>query len=121
MAEEVTNAPVNVPRSIVASIIVNGTLGLAMLLTIIFCMGDPAAALEAQDTIGYPFIEIFIQGTGSLSGSTIMASILIALGCSATVGFLATASRIIWSFARDNGLPFSSVLSRVRVSFSPDA
>lgn len=113
MSEEISNAAVNVPRSIVSSVVINGLLGFGMLLAVIFCLGDPQAALEAGDTIGYPFIEVFISATQSLGGATVMTSIVITLCFSATIGFMATASRIIWSFARDRGLPFSNVLCHV--------
>lgn len=33
----------------------------------------------------------------------------------AAVGYLATASRMLWAFAREEGLPGSSVLARVCV------
>lgn len=42
-----------------------------------------------------------------------MTSIVIALGWSAVIGFLATASRMVWSFARDKGLPFHRYISKV--------
>ncbi|QUC21752.1 uncharacterized protein UV8b_05995 [Ustilaginoidea virens] len=114
MCEEITNAAINVPRAIASSVVVNGSLGLGMLVAVLFCMGDAQAALEAADTIIFPFIYIFIQGTGSVVGSSVMTSILIALAVSGTVGFIATASRMIWSFARDRGLPFSRMLSQYR-------
>jgi choline transport protein len=114
MSEEIANAAVNVPRSIVTSVIINGALGFGMLIATIFCTGDIDAALNAQTTIGFPFIEIFLQATGSVGGSTGMTSIIIALAFSSTIGFLATASRMIWSFARDKGLPFSNILSKVQ-------
>lgn len=114
MCEEIVDAAVNVPRAIIASLLINGILGLGMLVAILFRMGDPDAALAAQQTIGYPFIEIFIQATGSKAGSSVMTAILIVLAISASVGIVATASRMIWSFARDSGLPFSNVFSRVR-------
>lgn len=113
MSEEISNAAVNVPRSIALSIVINGSLGFGMLLAIIFCLGDPQAALEAQTTIGFPFIEVFWSATQSLGGATGMTSIVIALAFSCTIGFMATASRIIWSFARDRGLPFSKVLCHI--------
>jgi choline transport protein len=34
----------------------------------------------------------------------------------AAIGIMATASRLLWSFARDNGVPFSNYISRVSVS-----
>ena len=42
------------------------------------------------------------------------AIIVIALVC-AVIAEIATASRQIWSFARDKGLPFSPFLSKVRM------
>lgn len=44
-----------------------------------------------------------------------MVSIVIALTWCAVIGFLATASRMIWSFARDRGLPFHRFISKVRL------
>ena len=48
-----------------------------------------------------------------------MAAILIALVTCASFGFLATASRQTWAFARDRGLPFSGYLSYVGKSALP--
>jgi amino acid transporter len=59
-------------------------------------------------------MRIFEWATGSTAGATIMASIIIALEFCSAMGCLAAASRMTWSFARDNGLPFSKALSRVR-------
>jgi choline transport protein len=114
MSEEIANVAVNVPRSIATSVIINGALGFGMLIATIFCTGDIDAAFHAETTIGFPFIEIFLQATGSVGGSTGMTSIIIALAFSSTIRFLATASRMIWSFARDKGLPFSNILSKVQ-------
>ena len=42
-----------------------------------------------------------------------VAIVVVALVC-AVIAEIATASRQIWSFARDGGLPFSPFLSKVR-------
>ena len=44
-----------------------------------------------------------------------MTIIVILLTWSASIGFLATASRMIWSFARDRGLPFNRFICKVRL------
>ena len=113
MSEEIANAPVVVPRSILLSMVINGVLGFGMIIAVLFCLGDLESAL--QTPTGYPYIEIFYQATGSLAGSAIMTSIIIALSLCATVGIMASASRMLWSFARDNGLPFSRWLSSVNL------
>ncbi|KAF2471005.1 putative amino acid permease [Lindgomyces ingoldianus] len=111
MAEEVKDASINVPRSMFFTIFLNGALGFAMIIAILFCIGDVDNALATPT--GYPFIEIFRNATQSTAGATAMTSILIALIIFATFGYVASASRQLWAFARDQGLPFSNVIAKV--------
>jgi choline transport protein len=60
-----------------------------------------------------PFIQVFYNATQSYAGATIMASIIAIMLTSACISEVATASRQLWSFARDQGLPFSGWLSYV--------
>jgi choline transport protein len=111
VAEEVYNASTVVPWAIVATIMVNGVLGLALLLALLFCLGDINAALNTPT--GFPFIEIFAQATNSNTAATIMTSLILFLLAASGSGGMATASRLLWSFARDNAVPFSGYISRV--------
>ena len=111
MAEEVQNAATIVPWCMIATIALNGVLGLAIAIAFSFCLGNPTAALNTPT--GYDFIEVFYNATNSLAGSSVMTAILIALVTCASFGFLATSSRQTWAFARDRGLPFSNFLSHV--------
>lgn len=115
MAEEIKNAAVVIPRAILFSVVINGTLGLSMLIAILFCLGDPSMAPTTvlQTPLGFPFIQVFLDATKSVSGTAIMASIVLVLGISSTVGLLASSSRMFWSFARDRGLPFWQQISEV--------
>lgn len=69
-AEEIENAAYIIPRSMIASVFVNGTLGIGMLIAILFCLGDLDSALATPT--GFPFIEIFTQATYSRTGGTLM-------------------------------------------------
>ena len=111
MAEEVQNASVTIPRAIIMTILINGTLGFGMLIAVLFCMGDLDAALETPT--GYPFMQIFYQATNSLPGSLTMISIMLIIGLCATIGMLAATSRQFWSFARDQGIPGWRLWSKV--------
>lgn len=42
-----------------------------------------------------------------------MTALIDGLAWCAVIGFLATASRMTWSFARDRGLPFHRFISKV--------
>ncbi|PQE26536.1 Amino acid polyamine transporter I protein [Rutstroemia sp. NJR-2017a BBW] len=111
MSEEVENASVTVPRAIMLGVFVNGTLGFGMLLATLFCLGNVDDVLLAPYL--YPFIEIFVTSTGSISGSTAMASLIVLLSFCTTIGLMASSSRMTWSFARDRGLPGWEALSKV--------
>ena len=111
MAEEVENASTNVPRAMLFTIFINGALGFATYIVILYCMGDPLKLLE--NPYGQPFIEIFYNATNSKAGTTAMTSLLIAMYIFGTFGFVASASRQAWAFSRDSGLPFSKVFRKV--------
>lgn len=85
-----------------------------MVIAMVFCMGNFDEAIQsAPGQLGFPHMHIFLKATNSAGGATVMAAIITVLGGCATVGMLASASRVFWSFARDRGMPFWSVLSRV--------
>lgn len=118
-----------------ASVVINGLLGLGMLIGVLFCLGNLDDALSTPT--GFPFIEIFRQATNSTSGGTVMvstprslrwksisptalthqpqASLIVSAVIFAATGFLTTASRMTWAFARERGLPGSTWLAKVRV------
>ncbi|PTU23253.1 hypothetical protein P175DRAFT_0433350 [Aspergillus ochraceoroseus IBT 24754] len=114
MAEEVQNASVAVPRAILLSILINGTLGFSMLIAVLFCMGDIETALATPT--GYPYMEIFHQITGSVSGALGMSSVVLIIGVTSVIGMLAATSRQLWAFARDRGVPGWRIWSHVSTS-----
>jgi choline transport protein len=107
-AEEVQDASTTVPWCMVTTIMINGLLGFGTIIAFLFCLGDLESALTSPT--GYDFIYTFYNATKSHVGASIMTSILITLVICATFGFLASASRQTWAFARDRGFPFSDVL-----------
>ncbi|CAD6571500.1 MAG: hypothetical protein ASARMPRED_004616 [Alectoria sarmentosa] len=111
MAEEIHNPAVNIPRAIIGSVFLNGLMGFGIMIATLFGLGDIHTVLKTPT--GYPFMQIFFQATESVGGSTAMASIIVASGFFASLGFIATSSRMVWSFARDRALPFSSFLSKI--------
>ncbi|TLD24675.1 Amino acid/polyamine transporter I [Venturia nashicola] len=111
MSEEIRDASVVVPRSMIATAILNGALGLVMVITYCFCITDLEAVLASPT--GFPFIAVFYNATGSKGATTAMTMILIVLTIAGGVSALATASRQAFAFARDQGLPWSPVWSKV--------
>ena len=72
-AEEIHNAPKVIPISMAFSTMLNGTLGFAMLLALLFCMPDDIESVLGSDTF-YPFMNIYAYAVGSNTGATAMVS-----------------------------------------------
>lgn len=72
---------------------------------------DLDATLDTATAV--PFIQVFLDATKSRVGTSCMASLVIVQMISACISEGACASRQIWSFARDDGFPFSHWLRRV--------
>jgi choline transport protein len=111
MCEEIQNAAVVVPRSIMTGILINGSLGLGMVLTVLFRAGDIEAALVENPA--FPIMAIFKHALNSTSGAAAMSALLVVLATTSTVGLLASSSRVFWAFSRDKGLPGWRMLSKV--------
>ncbi len=112
MSEEIQRAALVVPRSIMISIFINGALGFAAILVMMFSLNDIEKILNTPT--GSPYMQVFLDSTGSVAGATAMASIITFAAFSANIGILATASRMCWSFCRDRGLPGWQFLQHVR-------
>ncbi|KAI4212396.1 MAG: hypothetical protein LQ349_009353, partial [Xanthoria aureola] len=120
MSEEIKNATTVVPRSIVYGLLVNGSIGFATLIATLFCIGDLDAITGTDFT--YPFIAIYVQATQSKGGSAAMVALILLVGLGLDIGIMAAASRMLWSFARDRGVPgwryISQVDARTRIPFT---
>jgi choline transport protein len=107
----VQDASIVIPKALIWSVLPNGIMALVMGATFIFCIGDIDEILASPTN--EPFIQVFFNATQSRAAATIMTSIIIVMLTSACISEVATASRQLWSFARDGGLPYSHWLSHV--------
>jgi choline transport protein len=112
MSEEIQNASRVVPWATICSILINGLLGFGMVLAVLFSLGDDAKGV-LKTPYGYPFLQIFMNSTRSRAATTVLASLLLSLIFFSMIGLVATTSRMMWSFARDRGLPGWRTLSKV--------
>lgn len=98
------------------SIVPNAILVLIVQVTLSFTLGDIDNILASATE--EPFIQVFFNATGSYAGTNIMTAVIIVLLVSCCISEVATASRQIWSFARDKGLSGSHWLSQVSLPSS---
>ena len=109
IAEEVENASLVVPRCMWWSYILNVSMGIVILITMLFCIGDLNDAINSPA----PYLSLF-SNTGSLGVAmtlTVMIFLLVFVG---NITALATTAREAWAFSRDQGFPFSKWISRVQ-------
>lgn len=93
------------------TLVVNGITGFVSVVTFAFSIPDLEAALAPS--YNFTYIDIFYQSTGSRAGATVMTCIITIMTLCSTISNVATASRQMFAFARDRGLPFASTLAYV--------
>lgn len=94
---------------------INGALGFGMILAILFCMGDVDTVLKNK--YGFPFVEVFLQSTKSVAATSAMTGAVLLLALAGLAGLFASTSRVMWSFARDHGVPGWQTISKVCTAF----
>lgn len=114
MAEEVRDASLTVPRMMVGTVLLNGLLGFATILTFVYSVQDVEEQVY-KSTAVYPFIDIFATAVGSQAGAIGMTVPMIILSISMCLNAVAAASRQAWSFSRDEGLPFRRWFRKITV------
>lgn len=108
LAEETHNPRKTVPRAILSSLVSSGLGGILMLLGLILAISDLSAIQRSES----PVIEIITASLGNFATRLVMLSVFVSFfACG--LALLAMTTRLIYSMARDNMLPFSATLRRV--------
>ncbi|KAH6651539.1 amino acid permease-domain-containing protein [Truncatella angustata] len=111
LSEEIPHAARNVPIAMVGSVAVNGILGLAYCIVLLYSISSLDDILSTPT--GFPFMQIYQTVTQSQAGTTIMSLLIIIIAATANVACVASASRTAWAFARDKALPYHVFFSEV--------
>ena len=111
MSEEVLDAGLSVPRAMIWSLVINGTMGLIFVFT--FAFSVPSISEALNDPSGYAFMWVLrtALGGGSSAGNILTTAVVFVL-MSGNLAYTAVSARQIWSFARDEGLPGSAWLCK---------
>ncbi|KAF9010827.1 amino acid/polyamine transporter I [Cyathus striatus] len=118
ISEEVKNASVNVPRTIIASTALGCVLGWAFNIALVFNMGPDTLAI-LSDPAGQPMITILLNSFGKRGALAVWSFIILTVNMSA-INLLVAASRQTFAFSRDGALPFSGILYKVnRITGTP--
>lgn len=112
MSEEVKDASRTIPWAMVSTLALNGVTGFIMTVTFAYCIGPLDAA--AMPPYNFAFIGTFYNATQSHAGATVMTCVVMCLTFASAISNVAAASRQMFAFARDGGLPFARFLCYVR-------
>jgi choline transport protein len=109
MSDEVNDARVRVPHSMIFSVVVNAIMQFSYMITVLFCIGD----IDRVSSSNLPIIEVYYQATGSKAATNVFLCMFMFSIFVSFFNIFASVSRLVWAFSRDNGLPFSAVFSKV--------
>ncbi|KAH0847574.1 hypothetical protein AYO21_01476 [Fonsecaea monophora] len=111
MAEELPHPEKQVPQVMIFTSLLCALGGFIMIIVYLFCTTNPAALLEPIG--GQPIFQLFLDAFRSKPLLVIAALIFCAVFVFACISFVTTLSRVLWSFAKHHGTPFSNFLGHV--------
>ncbi|MCS0636999.1 amino acid permease [Streptomyces sp. LP05-1] len=110
LSEETSGASVAAARGIIRSVAVSWIAGGVLLIALLFAVQDYAGTLGSRS--GVPVAQIFLDALGVAAAKALLLVIIVAqVLCGYTV--TASASRMIYAFARDGALPGSARWQKV--------
>ncbi|KAI1628629.1 putative amino acid permease [Exophiala viscosa] len=109
LAEEVPNPGFNIPRIMWLTPVIGVISTIPYLLVIMFSATD----LEAVANSSLPILTLYQQATGNQAATAALTIWIMLNYFGATIGCVATVGRLVWAFARDNGIPFSPFFAKV--------
>lgn len=111
MCEEVQQPAIQVPKAMVATIIINTLAGLLFLIPIVFVLPDIPMLVNLAS--GQPIPTVFKSAVGSEAGAIGLLIPIMVLGILCGVGCTTASSRCTWAFARDGAIPGSQLWMKV--------
>ncbi|KAH8678445.1 amino acid/polyamine transporter I [Xylariales sp. PMI_506] len=102
LAEECKNAAVVVPRALMSTITIGFITSFIFMIAMIYSAQDFDAVISTAT--GVPIYELWYQASASDAAATVFLVLLLLAVIFALNGAQQTASRLTWSFARDNAI-----------------
>ncbi|PKY00619.1 amino acid transporter [Aspergillus campestris IBT 28561] len=111
LAEECSNAVTTVPLALFSTSLIGFVTAFAFSISMVYSLVDLDAIINTPT--GVPIYEIWYQATRSSTAATVFLAGLLAVSLFALNGCVQTASRLTWSYARDNALLGSSYIGQL--------
>lgn len=116
-SEETIDPKVRAPWGVYLSVAISGFFGFIMLALVTLSIKDASAVAAAG---GNAFIVVIEQALGGVFGKVMLWIVTFAMWFCGLSG-VTSASRMIYAFSRDKGLPLSGIWSKVSASYRTPA
>ncbi|GAA6022716.1 hypothetical protein JCM10207_008076 [Rhodosporidiobolus poonsookiae] len=110
MVEEIPEPHVNVPKAIIASVLIGASSSFILLMVLLFCITDYTEVIESS---AGALLATVYQSTRNKAGAICLIVFPIVSMFFAAQGIMCASSRMNHAFARDRGLPFSGFFTRL--------
>ncbi|KAJ3539973.1 hypothetical protein NM208_g5263 [Fusarium decemcellulare] len=111
MAEEIRNPEKMIPIAIMGTVGIGFVTSFCFIISMLFSLTDFESV--SMTVTGVPMLELFYQALRHKGGAIVLETFIICTGVGCLIACHTWSSRICWSFARDGGVPYSNVLSKV--------
>ena len=111
MAEEVHRPERMIPIAIMGTVAIGFVTSWFYSISMFFSMQDLNGLFNTPTLV--PILELFYQALSTWAGAIVLETLIILTGIGCLIASHTWQSRLCWSFARDRGVPFGKLLSRV--------
>lgn len=94
-----------------ATVLLNGLMGLAAIITYCYVVIDIESQIVQSHAV-FPWIDVFSKSLRSPTAAVGMTTPIVVVAFAEAMNSLAVASRQAWAFARDDAVPFSRLVKR---------
>ena len=105
MGEELRDASSALPKAMILTTVFNGAMGWIMIITFCMVLGNLDDVIATPT--GQPYIAVFYNVTQSYVGASVLSALVIVMAMFCNLSITATASRQLFAFARDQGVPYA--------------
>lgn len=115
LAEETVDPRRHAPWGMVMSVVVSGIFGYLLILSLVLAIPNLAQVLHTSDASGHPLPAVLtiVRRTLGVRAATAVLALTVLAMWFCGLGAITSVSRSLFALARDNGMPLSSIWSRV--------
>ncbi len=99
----------------ITSITVNALQMFVFMTIVMYVIGDYQKVMTSPT--GLPILEVYYQATKNKHATNILVFMIAFITFLCLFNVFTSVSRLVWSFATDKGLPFSTTFAKVRIHY----